>query len=505
MTRLRPMVALGTLWLLALVSACSGSGGNSGDEGVPEVAAEDIPEVTFAFDISGPEFPWEADSSGKSDHNSPDLQEDIGGKDAAADNEAPPDAEPDVPKPDVVSGPCVLNPQCEKNTVLTEVCGRCGTRSRPCTELCQFGEWSECLGQGPCAYGDKEEEPCGIAGTRYRECSQQCTWGLFGECQNEAACSPGDSQTEACGLCGQRTRGCSSAYAWNPWSECTGQGACAPGNQETQSCGNCGTQTRTCGEDCQWGQPEACSQEGECSPNQQQSQPCGNCGQRLRTCTAACTWPDWGQCLLEGECVPLETETLACGKCGFSVRKCTGECVWGETGACQGEGECLAGQTEVCDNCGLRQCDAQCAWGSCDIGYVDVFEPNNTQATAHNMGTMADDEQSQVVGGNINPSFDADWYKITITDTQNQAINPRFTLRNVPPGQTYRLYVLYDCAKSDLQYSDELLVTASGTISLNVDGCFDVFILSDDSGTAYIKVEPITSGSCSLYELEVKA
>lgn len=505
-------------WLLVMAAAglacsCSGDGSSGGG---PDTVWGDSRGMDFEFghDQRDSDVRFGQQDSASKDTAEPDEGPlpDLRGDDVQPDcGAACADLEDDDVAPDVAKTPCEVSWQCDKGSVQSEACGNCGTRTRPCDDQCQYGPWSECLDQGECAFGQREEKGCGDTGLQHRDCLQTCTWDNWTECEEQGVCLPGQAETEACGNCGQRYRGCTEGLQWDAWSPCQNQGVCAPDATTDMACGNCGTQTATCGTDCQWGEPGECTGEGVCLPGTLESEACGNCGTRTRACTDQCNWPEaWGECSGEGECTPLDTETTTCGKCGTTSRKCTGSCQWGDFDTCEGQGECLAGQWLACNNCGYQTCSDSCQWGECVIGEVDAYEQNDSQAAAYDLGSMGDNEQNQTLGANINPTQDSDWYKIVINDLSDADINPRFTLKNVPAGQTYHIYVTYDCLMSDKVFSGDLVVTgtggpASGTLSLDVSGCYKIFIIENNSGTAYIRIESESTGSCEYYELNIIA
>ena len=222
-------------------------------------------------------------------------------------------------------------------------CGACGKK------ICQADlSWGECYGQGPCSPGASENQGCGKCGTKTRNCSNQCAWSSWGTCNGQGDCSPGQSDAQACGKCGTKTRNCSNQCVWSSWGACNGQGPCSSGqNGSSQACGNCGTKTQTCSNSCQWEWGQ-CDGEGPCAPGQVgSSQACGNCGTKTQICSDSCKW-QWGQCDGEGECSPWNTQ--ACGDCGTMT--CNGNCDWG---TCEGENDALCKDGLCCtdDLCSL--------------------------------------------------------------------------------------------------------------------------------------------------------
>ncbi len=79
---------------------------------------------------------------------------------------------------------------CVPNSVDTEQCGNCGEKSRTCNSQCVWGQFTSCLGGGPCAIGEVQEQACGPDtsqgiceyGTETRTCNANCQWNAFGAC-----------------------------------------------------------------------------------------------------------------------------------------------------------------------------------------------------------------------------------------------------------------------------------------------------------------------------------
>ncbi len=315
------------------------------------------------------------------------------------------------------------------------LCGDCGsqaqTRSRSCTAACgwsEWGDWSnvgECSTDAICSPDQVEAQsqimPCGNCGsqtqTRSRTCTETCDWGDWGdwsdvgECSDGGICAPDAEQDQACGNCGTQIRVCNAECGWGEWGECSGEGVCIPETSEVESdsCGNCGShdRSRTCTPICEWsdwGEWGDCSGQGVCTIDQAESQDqdiaCGDCGlqaqTRSRSCTAACEWPAWGdwgnvgECTDEGDCAADQAESqdqnIVCGNCGTQAqtrsRSCTAACEWpawgdwGNVGACTNQGVCAVDQAEsqdqdiACGICGTqaqtrsRSCTAACEWAA---------------------------------------------------------------------------------------------------------------------------------------------
>ncbi len=402
-------------------------------------------------------------------------------------------------------GECQTTGECSPGAKETKGCGVCGLTERVCTEACTWSEWGACEDAGECVPATPQEESCGNCGTRLRICTEQCLWSEWGECTNEGSCAPGETGTQVCGKCGTQQQTCTDACEWSAWGACEGQGICTPGETEDAACGNCGTKTRTCTDQCAWGPYGECGNQGICTPGEKSTDDCGNCGTKERSCTDQCAWSSWGSCHGQCVCAPDAMVQEACGNCGTHTKFCTQDCEWGPWGSCLGQGVCTPGTTKSCDLCGTQTCTGSCGWSSCNYGKMDGYENNDTSGTAYVLPGITDAVgDNHTITANINPSGDDDWYKIHIADTTWHNIDPKVTL-SVPLGQTYKLCVTYTCDKGDKTYNQCLTVTTTGSVALDVGGCQTIWQGDDDSGTAAIQVDPLSSGSCSDYTLKIEA
>jgi len=116
------------------------------------------------------------------------------------------------------------NCQCQGGDTQTQYCGNCGEQTRSCGNDCQWGDWSSCSGEGPCAEDATETEPCGDCGEHTRTCNDSCEWDDWGDC---AGPDPGGGTIECdTGLEGECADGferciagtveCQSDYASEP-------------------------------------------------------------------------------------------------------------------------------------------------------------------------------------------------------------------------------------------------------------------------------------------------
>jgi hypothetical protein len=135
---------------------------------------------------------------------------------------------------------------------------------------------------------------------------------------------------------------------------------------------------------------------------------------------------------------------------------------------------------------------------------MDGYEENDSEGQSYALPGITDAAgDTQTVIASINPAYDPDWFKIHIDDTSFHSIDPKFTL-SVPSGQTYKLCITYKC-DSGKTFSACQNISGANAISVGVGDCESIWQGDDDSGTAFIQVNPISSGSCSDYTLKVEA
>lgn len=183
--------------------------------------------------------------------------------------------------------------------------------------------------------------------------------------------------------------------------------------------------------------------------------------------------------------------------------ECNGEentCSCGDD--CPGEVECDPNDSTDCGYCGHTHCSALCKWNPCEESPGDSYEPNDTENTAWKSYDITDNDAEMVtIEANINPQTDVDWYSVQMADTSSHSMKPRFILSNVPSGAKYYLSVEFRCEASNKVYQDAIQVTGAGEVSFEDLNCTESF-LKDDTGTAYIVVEPISGASCMSYQLQ---
>ncbi len=160
---------------------------------------------------------------------------------------------------------------------------------------------------GGCEPGAIEVSPCERCGSRRRECDNDGQWGDFSNCLGQGECDPGADRRVVCGNCGEELQSCTDACQWMP-GQCVGGGECAAGDEDTQGCDEgVGIRTRICSQMCTWGEFEAC-RGGECEAGERQECYNGSPGTagvgRCQLGEQRCEERLWGPC--EGEVVPTE-------------------------------------------------------------------------------------------------------------------------------------------------------------------------------------------------------
>jgi hypothetical protein len=251
---------------------------------------------------------------------------------------------------------------CSEPGALEEVsCGRCGTRSRFCTNasVWEYGPCEDELGE--CTPGDQRDGACGNCGTVRELCTEACAWIASGECSGERACAPGSLVRTSDGCSeGQRDLRCTDACEYEPASACTVDACESAGAIEMVSCGNCGTRRRFCTNELEW-EYGPCGGERGCAPGSRSVEACGNCGEQELRCSESCEWLAFGDCSGEGECAPgsMTSSDEGCGSGLSRPMLCGDTCEYAPSGACT-SGDAL-GQP--------------CTDGSCGPGLVcDAYE-----------------------------------------------------------------------------------------------------------------------------------
>ena len=205
---------------------------------------------------------------------------------------------------------CETNFQCNQGETKTQPCGNGGTETAFCNENCQWGQFGECKGSGPCKAG--EQSSCGNCGIMICNTSNQ-----WSPCQNQGECNAGITESKSCNQVGTQTHTCSSNCTWGNYTACTA--ICTPGQTQTQSCQSgsyTGTQTKTCNQTGNWGYWETCQVPQECTPGQTQTQSCQSgsyTGTQTKTCDQTGHWGIWESCTVQCEC----SSGACCDGCNY--------------------------------------------------------------------------------------------------------------------------------------------------------------------------------------------
>lgn len=208
------------------------------------------------------------------------------------------------------------------------------------------------------------------------------------------------------------------------------------------------------------------------------------------TCTFECDPPFE----LEGEacvCAPMSCEDLGY-MCGAPDDGC--------------------GVTIDCGTCG----DGDCVDGTCSCP-PDAREPNNTQASAVDLGDATDAPDTNLVFGDfsLHSAMDEDWFTIDVSDDFD-AGNPqvRVTVRDIPTGDDYDLGAWYVCDAGgddhtcdaggpDSSFGGGCVATSSGSTPETVEIATECSS-TDESGQLIIRITASrVTGACANYELEV--
>ena len=124
---------------------------------------------------------------------------------------------------------------------------------------------------------------------------------------------------------------------------------------------------------------------------------------------------------------------------------------------------------------------------------ADVYEPNDTQSSAYNLGVNFSGNSATIntTGSNFHTSNDVDYYKIDLPSGYNYTVTPRLQdSYSSDNGQTYTV---------DAKFS-YLLNSGSWSIAYDTN-CSAISVTN--GGTLYFKVEPYYSGNMGTYLLTI--
>jgi hypothetical protein len=174
------------------------------------------------------------------------------------------------------------------------------------------------------------------------------------------------------------------------------------------------------------------------------------------------------------------------------------------------------GTTLDCGSCGTT---GTCIDGTCAC-MPDAAEENDGSSSATMLASYddsADPPPGVFQDYNIDVATDVDWMRFAITDGTDFG-NPQITvaLDRIPTGADYALSAFYVCADDPDSTTcamgtvdNELghgctAVDSSATETVELATDCDDLLSSDDSGTLYVRVRPVTwGGSCAAYRVTV--
>ncbi len=333
-----------------------------------------------------------------------------------------------------LSGCEPLNPECNRDQVLHEPCGLCGTRRVVCDGC--FWSAEVCEGEGTCTPGDARAVPCfdqecieGYASSITGD--DQCQWEAPMTCagcslglveESVEPCVPGydcgeivvqtvcvaESSIEICEGYDSVTIG---ILETTELGEC--DIVCIPGQATTEDCtladGRAGTREIVCADTCAWGVPGDCgATTSSCIPETVDVEPrtcgtgaCAGSYDRVRTCRLdGSGWSTTTENDTCPQCSQGETRSVSCttslGECGTRTASCDGTtCTWGDpTGECMARSSSCIPDTvetreESCggDTCGAtytvtRRCKSNgCGWTETrDQSGCPECSPSETQS-----------------------------------------------------------------------------------------------------------------------------
>jgi hypothetical protein len=293
-----------------------------------------------------------------------------------------------------------MNPQCNRDQVINEACGDCGSRRLTCDGCFWVSE--PCVGEGVCSPGEVRgvpcfENECGDGFASSIECNDQCDWDppspcvgcLVGSVEEQVVeCKPGYQcgevvyrttceMSSAVDICDGYDQLIIGEEVVEQLGECVIE--CEPGSVQTSSCtladGRAGEQTVTCTDECEWGPAEPCGAvAGACVPGtiETEERTCGSgaCAgtyTRIQTCSPT---GDGFSTSIENDtcpdCSEGQTRTAACttelGECGTQTVTCDpGTCTWNAaSGPCVARpSSCVPGTVETQElSCGSDTCGA---------------------------------------------------------------------------------------------------------------------------------------------------
>lgn len=220
-----------------------------------------------------------------------------------------------------------------------------------------------------------------------------------------------------------------------------------------------------------------------------------------------------GACVVEGEADCDDGASCTIDSCR-STGSMTFTCDRTVTGGCFLDGACVAAGT-VNPEATCQSCDAAqpTMWtessGSCDDGdacteddvctggdcvgapVVDDYEANETQTTAHSLGSVDDgaDYPRGTVLGTLFPSGDVDWYRFRDNDELFGSIFPRAEIVDIPSGLNFDLCVFVSCADGS-----SVSVTCRAGAAASADGLSGCCSRSANNTSENVRIDHDCSG-----------
>jgi hypothetical protein len=129
--------------------------------------------------------------------------------------------------------------------------------------------------------------------------------------------------------------------------------------------------------------------------------------------------------------------------------------------------------------------------GVASADYYIEQEPNNSLATANNVGSYTAPGDAFLVDGTIAPSADQDWFVFTVSDAAQMRISVFGRPNSDPPADSY--LELYDGAGTLIAFDDDSNINLFSSIEYN----------SAAGGTFYVRVTSFQGGTSFDYKLIV--
>jgi len=401
---------------------------------------------------------------------------------------------------DTTGGPCSpCTPDAEGHACCAAEHGDlyyCGALTGECVEA------SGCTAEDCCIPGDPGDAYCAA------------TYGACSSCAAET-CTP----QACCEPCTPGTAGdtCCRAEYGNDYY-CDTDGSCVEAD-----CSDNLTNGAETDEDCGGGSCPPCANDltcavaTDCESGFCDGTVCAACTDHADCADLTGTFCDGGLCTVQLADGVACTEAAQCdsGHCPASDlvccdAACDGECVAclaSKSGGTDGVCEAVTVDTDPDVECSTDElCDGI---GACACSLADAYEPNDTEATAEDLGALndADPNPLPTVSG-VMDTTDADWFFFTGTDAVGGLVDPTVHLTT---ALGVRICAYYDCVNGTPDFTCDTgtvpdtstaghpgCCTSTGnevSVSLNCTGT------GTDNATVYIRVDSQTA-ACLPYTIE---